>query len=354
MFLIFSRYVLRVFLSRFFLMLFLFFFFYIIVDFALNIRVNLNHIKDALAIFYHYLLEILLKLDLLLPLCFLLSMIVTLHSLNMGFELIAFQSLGISKKALLKPIWIFSWVLTFFLFFNFQTLIPWAKAKTKTHQAITKTKPKKSIKKPIFQQTLHDDSLLIYSAWDPDGEEFIDVFWIKPDLVWHFEKLRFSSGKMEADDAYKFIKTDNDGFFIESQDKQISLFEMPIITHEIKKEPLSFEFLSFTQLLISQISQFEKQTLVYNQIQSRFWQKFAIPFFSPLLFLLFARSCLNFNRHKRASKVIGIGLFTFVLFFTFLNALAILSEHNLIAPQVAAFGPFIFLGIFGLYQYHRP
>jgi lipopolysaccharide export LptBFGC system permease protein LptF len=354
MLLMYSRYLLRVFLSRFFLMLFLFFFFYILIDFALNIRINLNHIKDALAIFYHYTLEIFLKLDLLLPLCFLLSMILTLHNLNMGFELIAFQALGISKKALLKPIWVFSWGITLFLFFNFQTLIPWAKAKTKTQLQAIKNKPKKPLKKAIFQQTLEDDSFLIYSKWDEYKEAFYDVYWIKQDSVWHFETLNFSEGKMRGYEAFKFVRLENNGFAMQAHEKEIYLFEMPIITHEIKKEPLSFEFLSFTQLLISQISQFEKQTLVYNQIQSRFWQKFAIPFFSPLLFLLFSRSCLNFNRMKRASKLISVGLFIFVLFFTFLNALAILSEHNLIAPQIAAFGPFVLFGIFGIYQYQRP
>ncbi len=354
MHLIYQRYLLKSFITRFLIILTLFVMFYLLLDFALNIRANWNGKSAFFEMLKYYLLEILLKLELLIPLCFILAMIQTIYYLNYGQELIAFQACGIPRQLLLKPIATFAWILTLFLFLNTQILIPKSKALATEFKKTAKKKRPKKDPHVLFHRYLNEDSILIYGSYQVSTERFEDVFWIKtPQLFWHFESLDFQDGKMVGYEAQLFQRDESHGIqLIEEHNKKI-LFEMPILQHEEKKEPLSFEFLSFTQLLMKQIQDFEKHTLHYNQLQSRFWHKMALPFFTPLLFYLFALPCTRYNRYRKTTGMIALALIFFVGFFTLLNALSILSEHHILSPIVASFGPFMLFGIPSLFFYHK-
>lgn len=352
--LIYRRYLFRTFFARFSVLIILFFLFHILLDFAINVKMNFSSSNSIQQIFHYYLFEILQKLEILIPLSFVLSLVQTLFYLNSGFELIAFQVCGLSKQKLLKPIAQFSWFLTLLLFFNSQVLLPKTQPKAQAIKNQNKTMIQGNRKENLFHKSLSDHSILIYSKFDPIEENFHDVYWMKSEnIFWHFAKLEAKEGTMLGYLADEFQRSKEGGIRLIQSITEISLFEMDLIEHEEKKDPPSLEFLSFTQLLLKQLNSFEKRALIFNQIQSRFWHKMALPFFPPLLFYLFSIPCAKFSRYKKSTKMLGIAALTFVTFFTLLNALSILSEHHILPAYLASFGPFMLCGFPGLYYYYK-
>jgi lipopolysaccharide export LptBFGC system permease protein LptF len=351
--LIYKRYIFKTFIVRFSLILFLFFCFYLLIDFALNIKSSFPSAISLNEIAYYYFFELIVQLELLIPLAFILSLIQTLFYLNNNLELVAFQASGLSKIQILRPIHTVAWWMTILLFLNTQLLIPKAESKVARIQKVSK-KSKELNSTQIFQKQLNDQSLLIYSEYKEVEERFEDVYWIlSRDKLWHFEFLEFEEGKMIGYLANYFEKKEYEGFGLVKSHEKISLLEMPIIFHEGKKQQPSLEFLSFTQMLIKQVKDFEKQTLTYHQVKSRFWHKLILPFFTPLLFYLFSIPCMHYNRQKKSYKTIALGIFTFVSLFTLFNALSILSEHHVLPAAVASIGPFMLFGLPSIYRYLR-
>jgi len=293
-------------------------------------------------------------MDLLIPLCFVLSLVQTLLFLNHNFELIAFQACGLSKRQILKPILQTSWWLTIALFLNTQVLIPKTQGKVAHIQKERRLKDKEDSTSAFYHQKLNDDSFLFYSQYLEIEERFQDVYWIKdPNTIWHFEFLEFEEGVMCGYLADLFENRQNEGLQLTQRVDKLSLHDLQVLFHEQKREQPSFEFLSFTQMLIKQMKDFEKKSVIYNQIQSRFWHKLLLPFFSPLLFFLFATSCMKYSRQKKTHLVMGLAIFTFVTLFTLFNALSILSEHHIIPASVASIGPFMLFGIPSIYLYAK-
>ena len=177
---LFKKYIFSSFLIRFLILLFFFFGFYLLIDFSLNAKSALRTDISILQIFSYYLFEIALKLEILVPLCFLFSLVQTLFRFNNNLELVAFQSCGLSIQQLLKPIYSFSWCLTFFLLFNTQITIPKFQS---VIVDIKKPKKQKKTESGIYHQKAHDLYDIIYSDYQHDNQKFIDVFFFKNFLI---------------------------------------------------------------------------------------------------------------------------------------------------------------------------
>lgn len=328
-----SRYIFNSFLFRFFLFFTFFLFFYLLVDFTLNFKQTLNAHASFATIVSHYAKEIVLKLDLLLPICFLFSLLITLHAMTSSFETIALQSLGISPKTFLKPIQGFSWAIGALLLLSHELLLP------RFSYSLPESHPQ-----GIQMLNLSDGSLLVFHHYDAKEEAFFDTYWIKGASYVFCEKLAFGAQSMEGTDCL-FFHCGNDGtLHYDAAAAFTPLFDMPLIP--LPSPPYrSWELCSLSELLLHQWDQIHATPTSAYTSACGFWHHLALPFLTPLLLTLFSKSPLVYQRNKKITPLILIGLMTFLSFFTLFKALFVLSEFHIIPPYLAALIPYLIFSI---------
>ena len=337
-----SRYIFSSFIFRFFLCLTFFLFFYLLVDITLNFKQTIDTPASLNDIIFHYAKEIALKLDLLIPLCYLFSLLITLQTMTGTFETIAFQSLGIPPKNFLKPIRLFSWAMTAFLLFNHQFFIPGLSSYLPT---LTQSPTSHWVK-------LSDDSLLVFNHYDPDEHAFFDTYWMKGSSLVFCEKLSFGAQSMEGTDCLFFHREHDGAFHCDATQAFAPLHDLPLVPTPTISSP-SWELCSLTELLFNRWDPFNATpTTAYASLCS-FWHYLALPFLTPLLFTLFSKQPLQYRRNKKIAFTIFIGLIAFLSFFTLFKALFVLCEFHVIPPYLAALIPYLIFSTIAMISSYR-
>jgi lipopolysaccharide export system permease protein len=312
-----------------------------------------NHLNfQSISAYYGY--ELVKRLDLLVPLCFMLSFLQTILHLNLGLELTAFLASGISLRALLKPILKTGVILAMILLINSEFLLP------KAHQYIESIQTHEeqlAHKKPIdkvFDISLSDGSTLLYQRFNQEIASFEDVFWIlSENNIWHIETLFEQEGRMIGKNADHFTRDEKKSLELKESLKSHHFFEMPTVTYIEEAKVIPYEQLSPSQLIYQCVLSHEKQTLGYAAALTQFWHKLSHPLFSLLLFFILIPLCTRYSRFKKTIRIYTIGICLFVGFYTLSSAMMILSGHHMIPASIATFGPFMVLGLPSAYRYFK-
>lgn len=331
-----QRYFFRRIFSTFVFILFCLFAIYVLVDLSVNgVRFFTRGPSTRLDIWIYYCLQFSLRIDLFLPLAFLLAMLNTLFTLNAHFELVALQTSGLSRKKLLIP---FVWVaalLSLVSYANHEWVAPIA---VKDINAFKRSKAKKPDKKKFVQTiALEDGSELVYQSFDAQASTFSDVFWIRsPKDLWTMKTLSFTHGPMGQ--YVDHLTRSPQGLLEKVESFPTHYFsEMPLRRLGIPGEIIPFEGRSLSTLL-------EESTLPSIDLplaQTHLHRKLALPLLPFLVIIAIAPFAVTFSRQKNGIYLVAFSLFGFIVLMILYDSLVILGENRLVPPTVAMWAPLL-------------
>lgn len=244
------------------------------------------------------------KLEFLCPFSMLIALIHTLTTLKTNHEILALQSFGVSKSAIITPIFIFALLFIPLTYLNHTCLIPFAKP-----YLVQEKIDNIQLPSAFLVKQLEDGSTVAYQT--KDGEVF-DLYWIPSYTdIWHAKTITFKDGTVQGnwvdhlqkDEMGRMKKTDS-----------FETFELPI---------------SLVDPSDHTVSRLADDRYYYTI----FCYKVA----SSLIPLLFVTALLPlFLRHSREIRPYLIYLLTliaFLLFFSLLKTFIILGQNYVIAPM---------------------
>ena len=289
-------------------------------------------------------------LQILIPFSFTLSLVLSSCNLNKHFELIGFQISGLSNKKIFQPIWYFCFFISSFLAFNNQFIVPKLEKKMSLIR-IQAAKTKAASTCNINTISLPDNTIIAYSKYLNEQNEFIDVYWFKaPNFIWHLEKLKYLNGKMIAEEVDIFHNDSNQGYILLKHIKSLAIPEMPILTYQTRSK-INSEIFSFSELLLHLVKSSKLTTQEYLKVESLFWKKVNFLFLCQILFLVYIPFLTRFARFRKTYKTIAVSIIVFLFFFSIIDSVATLNAHNLLSAPISCIGFNLLFGIPGIYYY---
>jgi lipopolysaccharide export LptBFGC system permease protein LptF len=304
------------------------------VDLSVNgVRFFTRGQSIGLDVLIYYCLQFSMRLDLFLPLAYLLAMLKTLFDLNSRLELVALQTAGLSRKQLLVPFCGFAMFLTLVSYANHEWLAPSA---VKDINAFKRSKSKKThLLKTVQAIPLDDGSELVYRTFNANTNEFFDVFWIRsPKDIWSMKSLSFTNDPIGHFTDH-LIRTP-EGLLEKVESRENHLFsDMPITRWGIPGEIVPFEGRSLSTLF----RESNLPTPQQSTAQTHLHRKLALPLLPLLALLAISPFAMTFSRQKKALPLVGFSLFGFAIFMTLYDSLLILGENRLASPIAAMWLP---------------
>ena len=349
---IWKRYILREISKVFFLFLGCFFFLYSLIDYSLHMqdfiidkRIQLLHLAT------YYFFQFIKRADLLIPLALLISTLKVLFSLNDRGELIALQSSGLPAKKILRPFFLIGLLCTLFNVASSEFLLP---AGLNHLDQFREKHFKHSIrghrKDPVHVIPLKDRSKIIYHTEDQEKQLFLDVFWIQSvNEIWRMQSLSTDPDNPNAS-YVDHLKRNSEGNFEKMESFEQYLFSK----FRWQADPTGKGFTPLENRKLSELLRllFQKTKTTayeYPQVLTHFLFKLAIPFLSLLVVIAGAPFCIRHSRNLPVFLTYAIALFSFIAFFTLIDAAVILGENLTLSPYLAILLPFILCWIaFGL------
>ncbi|MCH9630732.1 MAG: hypothetical protein S4CHLAM37_07360 [Chlamydiia bacterium] len=308
------------------------------------------------AFFTYYLCHIIKRLEMMLPLAFLISTTKILLQLNQRNELIALFASGLQTSRFLRPFFLIASILAVILFANFQFFVPQSLDYLENFE--NKNFKNYSYKKyetpSAYSMPLQNGGSLIFGKYFDDAKLFEDVYFIKS----HDEVYKIKSLQTE-DLPYigKFVecfKRSEDGILSMEDTRDSMTFDDLTIDFSIrKKAELPFEHRSISSLykqLYLPSSLYEKNA---TKIQSQLLFKLFSPFIPFLVLIAIAPFCIRSSRRIPTFFIYALSLFSFITFFIILDAAVILGESNTLPPLLAVPLPFLICFIGWGCHYYR-
>ncbi|MFT4552548.1 MAG: lipopolysaccharide export system permease protein [Chlamydiales bacterium] len=352
---IWERYFLREFAKIFFLFIIGFCFLYVLIDYSIHSN-SFNRTNFSIFEFIcYYLFHFIKRAEILITFALILSTIKVLCSLSLNNELVALLTSGVTAKELLRPFLLIATVCMCFLYLNFEFLTPGALSTLEEFKnSRLSEKIESKSKEKIQQLNLSDDSTIIYQKYDPNLQAFFDIYWIRSqDQIF---RMRYLFPHIEQP-VGRFVD-----HLIRNTEGKLVLFE-------------SFEETTFTdmrfdpELLRAALSPPEQQSLSQlwrhlplgkkhltdkeAQVLTAFSYKTAIPWVCLLAVIAPAPFCMVFTRNLRIFLIYSIGIFTFVAFFTIMDAATVLAENQVASPLSIIWSPMLLFGSIVYWLYAR-
>jgi len=348
---IWQRYFLIEILKTFFLFLFCFFFLYALIDYSMHMQEILKNKKMSLGdltIYYGMLFS--KRCDLLLPLSLLIASVRVLTSLNRRNELLALQTSGIPMHHLTRPFFFVGLLCVGLSYCNFEILAP--KSLNYIDHFEKKYLKKKSTHKEkntaIHALPLDDGTHLLYQEYDPDKNEFFDLFWIlSTDEIYHIKNLKITNSH-PVGTFVDHMKRGKDG-----QIKKVASYK----EHFFKNLTLNFDLQdhfsrpmenrSISNLLAMTLN---TPPLFYENrwtVHTHLYFKLFMPWLPVLVLIGVIPFCVPSVRYLPTFLIFSITIFGYITFFTIMDGCVILGETQIISPFWAIFMlPIIFFSIF--------
>lgn len=352
---IWDRYLIREILKVFFLFLGCFFFLYALIDYSMHMqdfiidkRIQISHI--ATYYFFHFIK----RADLLIPLALLISTLKVLFAMNARGELIAMQSSGYPRKKIMRPFFFIGFLCALFNLTSAQFLLPSSlNFLDKFRQEHFKhyDTPRKE---PIHVLHLKDRSKIVYQKTDEDKKNFFDVFWIRSvDEIWRMKTLS-SDPANPIGHFVDHLKRNSEGNF----EKVESFDEYRFAKFRWESDPTGkgytpLENRSMSELFRMLLQKTKTTAYEYPQMLTHFLFKMAMPFLSLLVVAAAAPFCLRYSRNLPIFFTYAIALFSFISFFTLMDAAVILGENLVLSPYLAILGPIALLWLGFGRQYRK-
>lgn len=274
-------------------------------------------------------------LEFFLPFTFLLASLKLLLDLNAHGELVALQMAGLSKKKLLRPLFLFAAFLSLAAFANNQWIAPDAQDATDVFREAHSKKKKK--KDPLYHIALNDDSELIYQNFDEEKQEFFDLFWIQtPDDVWHMKSLKLEHKMNPQGHFVDHLVRNKEGQF----EKRESFLSCPFPNLRWSKETSLERFIPFENRSISSLLQQARADSADRQsIFSHLHYKMALPLLPFFILLSISPFTMRFRRSFPTFLLVALSIFAFVGLMMILQGMLILGENRVLPAYLAIWGP---------------
>jgi lipopolysaccharide export system permease protein len=334
-------------LKVFFFFLGAFFFLYAAMDYSTHMQ---DFIRDKriqvadVALYYGY--QFVKRADLLIPLALLVATVKVAGTLNIRREWTALQASGVSTKTLCRPFFLAAACCTLFSYWNFEVLMPQSlNFLDAFHRAHFRHSHRGHRKVPLHTLYLKDGSKLVYQYYEPSRDAFFDAVWIRSagDL-WRMKYL-------SADPSHP-VGTCVDHFTRSPQgvlEKTASFDSHPFGALKWSKEMPQRGIVPIENRSLSELYRlaFHKTTTTAFQapeVRSHFYFKCAMPLLPLLAVLACLPFCVRYTRHLPLFFIYAAALFSFIAFFTLMDAAVILGENQVLPPFLAISLPLILAG----------
>jgi lipopolysaccharide export system permease protein len=317
-----------------------------LVDFSTHAQSFFSNGSLDLAKFTtYYGYQLVKRLELLLPLSLLISVIRVLATLNTHRELVALQASGIPMRKIMRPFFLLALFCSLIGYSNEEVFLPKsAAALSNTKYSYTQNPLKKLKKKQFTLLALADSSKLVYQSFDPNTNRFFDVYWIRSfDDIWHMKYLSADPAK-PVGEYMDHIVRNKEGFLekAESIDKGLvsSLFWS---TKELHKKQSAVRYQKLSELFSLMWNNTNHSLHFRGEMATYLFRKLAMPLLPFLVLIGVFPFCVTYSRSTPFFLIYGLSLFCFIVFFTLLNAMVIIGSNHVLPPYVAIFLPFLFL-----------
>ncbi len=337
-------------LQTFFLFLTLFYLFYSFVDYSTHINDFLKENRIQLIdLVSYYGYQFIKRAELLIPLALLIATIKQLTGMNLRNELLALQASGLSFHKICRPILCIASCAVIFSALSAQYLIPTA------HSYIDKFSDEHlhtSHNKEASIHVIHlkDDSKLLYQTIR-DGQ-FFDLFWVRStDDIFRIKYL--TCDPINPIGTYvDHLERNDEGMLIKTE--SFERLEFKGIAWD-KKMPRRGYIATETRSIQELFSLLAKKTNSYshNDLLSQLLFKLTMPFFSLLVVIAISPFCVKSSRSLPLFMLYAIALFSFIAFFTFMDASLILGENSVLSPFYAIVLPFGSISLLFLWRWVR-
>ncbi|MES2200580.1 MAG: LptF/LptG family permease [Chlamydiota bacterium] len=345
---IWQRYIFCNLLKGFLFFLLSFFLLYSLIDFSTHAqdfitKGSLNFSK--LSFYYSY--QLVKRLELLLPLALLISVIRVLTTLNDNKELVALQVAGLPLKKIFKPFFLLAIFCSFLGYCNEEIFIPKSATYfTDLKYSRTKNPLKKFKNKQFTILPLEDSSKLIYQNYNAEKNAFFDVYWISSfQDIWRMKYLNADPNHPVGEYVDHLVRN-KEGFL-----ENVESFEKKLIpdlkwTHkQLNKKQSSIKHQKISHLAHLIWSSKTGSLHVKGEIETYFFYKLIMPLLSFLVLIGVLPFCIKYSRTPPLFMIYGPAIFCFVVFFTLMNAMTIIAENNVLPPYIAICAPLVlFLG----------
>lgn len=297
----------------------------------------------------HYLYELLYRADVLLPIALLLAALHTLVTLQQHGELVALLCSGVSMKKIANLFLAPALLLTVLLFLNNQYGVPLATHELHRWQRTKKNSSSTSPSSDGIQElSLRDGSRLLFRDYD-DGV-FSDLFWVQSgDSIIRMRQL------------FTF-ETPPRGTFVEELrrggDGTLQLVDTAEERHLPMLQWHSTAILPDEESLLqlwSQLPLTPHHAYSYREahLATTFWLRMLLPWLALLTLAIALPYALLQGRRLPSFALYGAALFAFVAFHLFLDAAAVMSKRQIIAPPWALLPPLTVTTAWACYNYCR-
>lgn len=344
-----QRYFYREIVKLFLFFLFGFFFLYSLIEYSTHMDdfFKTTTVKTT-SIALYYLNQFLKRLDFLIPMALLLTIIKVLTTSSQRNEWTVLQVAGLSTRKLLTPFFVVAIFCSSLLWTNFEFFLPTALRNIDEFRVANFHGSHLAKRRELIHLIpLKDHSKLIYQSYLPEKHELFDVLWIKnshdrPTEIWRMKYL--SADPAQPVGRYvDHLVTSPTGVLekVESFDS-LALSELKWHPRMARKGLVPFE-----QKRISELYRLIKsrQASPYEtpRIKTALAFKIAVPVLAPLIVLALAPVCLAFSRARAIFFIYSIGLFSLFALYMLLDSLATLSDHGIISPVLAILFPITLL-----------
>lgn len=340
---IWQRYVFKNLIKGFLFFLFSFFLLYSLIDFSTHAQdfISKGSLNiDKLALYYSH--QLLKRFDLLLPLALLISIIRVLTGLNANRELVALQASGLPLKKILGPFFLLAVFCSFLGYCNEDFFLPASNSRSINVCDLKNKKGHASkSRKQFTMRTLSDSSKLIYQSFDEEKNAFFDVYWVRSfEDIWRMKYLSADPNNPTGEYIDHMVRN-GDGFLenVESFTQKTLPF-LKWTPNDLSKKQASIKHQRITKLGTLLLKPTEGSSLIRREVQTHFFRKLAMPLLPFLVLIAVVPFCITYSRNPALFMIYGLAIFSFVVFFTLIDAMTIISENRVIPPYIAIFSPF--------------
>lgn len=355
--LLWERYILSKLCKCFLFFLFCFLFLYCLMDFSTHVQdFSIAGDLSWTKIGAYYVHQCIKRSSLLLPLTLLIATIKVLTTLNEQRELVAFRASGMKIATLMRPFLLLGALASLLCYANEEFFAPQSlqyldQVRSRTTNALPKAKGGKQFSLVY----LSDSSKLIYQKLEKKNQKLFDVYWIRSfDDIWKMKYLSADPSHPIGEYVDHIIRSP-DGL-LQKKESFITC-HLPQLQWEknqlnTKQSQTKYQKIS---TLIQRASEEKKQSSFHldGEIRTYLWYKLLMPLLPLLTVVGVIPSCVRYTRSLPLFLLYSNGIFAFIVFFTFIDAMLIVSENQVLSPITAIVTPFILMSMICGYRFYQ-
>lgn len=353
---IWERYFYKEFIRAFLSILFGIFALYVVVDLMAHLKYLMHGYSTFSTWFVYYAANFSKRLDILVPFSLLLTSIRTIFSMQQKGEFVAMLASGVSKKTLLKPFLMVSFLATFGLYANYECTLPLAIPRLNLIADTAFGKEEVEKYTPELKEIiLQDSSKIFYSSYNRKLKQFKDLFWIRtPDEIYHMKTLTtLDPSTPIGAKVDKIVRGSSDTLEKVASFDNYTFKDLKLTKEILKNSLTSAEEQSMSQLAIQLPLCASSTSKKSREIRATFYSKIAFPWLCILAFIAPVPFCFTFSRNKSPLALYLIAIASLFCFNVILEAAFVIAKSEIIPSFLAIALPWGIAGFFFGKKYVR-